>query len=146
MLVLVGALIGGVVISRLPRREGRIGSDPRCGKCGYIVRGIASPHGLGMHPPSGGASHVEYQLGKRFRRFVGKVAINDSSNGSQSPLTFKVLGDGNELWKSRAIQAPRMPAEFHIDVTNVDILQIVVDCPGDHGAAHAVWFEPEVLP
>jgi|GEM_PF-6157586 len=108
------------------------------------VAGVSSPNGLGMHPPPGGSSWVSYPLGRRFHRFDGRVAINDTSPGSHSWLTFVVAGDGTELWRSKPIRLSGRSEEFSVDVSNVDELDLVVICPGDHGDAHAVWVEPVV--
>ena len=108
------------------------------------VAGVPSPNGLGTHARSAGNSWVSYSLGRRFRRFDGRVAINDTSSGSLSWVTFVVAGDGTELWRSKPTRLAGRSEGFSLDVGNVDELDLVVVCPGVNSHAHAVWVEPVV--
>ena len=110
------------------------------------VNNVLSPHGLGVHPPSSGASTVVYRLDGKYSLLTGKGAINDNCSRSTTALIFRINGDGNELWRGRPIQVRKAPQEFKIDVTGVNTLELVVDCPGSHDNAHAVWFEPALTP
>jgi hypothetical protein len=115
-------------------REGRI-----------IVNGKASPHGLGTHPPSNGRAHLRYALDSGYRRFMGEVALNDSSPGSRTPLTFQIVGDGKKLWTSTRVKAAKVLQAFDVNVTGVDKLELLVHCRGHLHAAHAVWLEPRLI-
>jgi endo-alpha-N-acetylgalactosaminidase len=107
-------------------------------------KGVKTPHGLSMHPPKQGASNVSYKLGKKFKVFLASVAINDDSMGSGSPLTFKVVGDGKELWVSKPIKAPLETQDCKVDIAKVDRLDLVVSAESSNEAAHALWIEPQV--
>jgi alpha-galactosidase len=120
------------------------------GELGYgekqriVVKGIASPHGLSTHAAPKGSARVAYALGKAFRSLTTTAALNDSSPGCESPLMFKVVGDGKVLWASRPIQKKGDSQPCLVSVKGVDRLELVVDCAGGNGNAHAVWLEPRV--
>jgi hypothetical protein len=107
-----------------------------------------SPNGLGMHPEKvgdKGDSFATFRLNGGFKIFKASVALNDSSKGAESAMTFKVLGDEKVLWKSKAIQRPRENDACTINVTGVRVIKLVVECAGSITGAHGVWVEPMVL-
>ncbi len=108
------------------------------------VDGKLSPNGIGMHPPRRDFSHVVYDIGGKFGRFQGAVAINDTSNRSQTAVTFEVRGDGESLWSSTPIRERHRPQDFDIEVTGYRRIELLAHCPGGHTGAHAVWIEPRL--
>jgi serine/threonine-protein kinase len=109
------------------------------------VNGAPAPRGLSLHPPSFGSSRVSYPLDKRYAVFRTTAAINDTSPGTVTPLTFMVLGDGKLLWKSKPLQRRGDAQECSVPVTGVERLQLMVQCPGPHGWAFAVWVDPHLI-
>jgi hypothetical protein len=111
------------------------------------VGGKRSPNGLSMHPPAAPAyASVKYRLGKEAVRLKAVVAINDSTNWCFSPATFRVLGDGRELWASRQIAHNHARSqECEVDVTGVDILELRVQVANGNHGVEAVWVEPRLL-
>jgi len=110
-----------------------------------VVRGERSPNGLFTHAVSNDSAHAAFHLGKRYRRFRGAAAINDSAgNRTATALTFRVVGDGRELWKSSPLKESGASEAFDLDVAGVDKLELFVDCPGDNGWAHSEWIEPRL--
>lgn len=111
------------------------------------VNGDQFPHGLGMHPPSSGASHVTFDVNKQFKHFEAAGAIDDTGDKpTASPLTFRVVGDGHELWRSKPMQTPGSRQSFMVDVANFSKLELFVDCPGYFHGCYAVWLEPRLYP
>ena len=108
-------------------------------------KGIKSPNGLGMHPPVNGTASVKYKLDKAFRVFETASALNDTTPGSQTPLSFEVVGDGRVLWTSGQINMPRTKQDCKANVSGVSTLELRVTCPGGFAGAHAVWLEPRVV-
>src|SRR5262249_38272020 len=120
------------------------------GNLGYAnkaitVNGAPSPNGLSMHPPRSGAARVIYALKKRYSSLVTTAAINDDAK-SRSPLTFRVLTDSREIWKSRPLKVHGESDRCAVSLVGVDRLELEVYCPGKNDNAHAVWLEPEVRP
>ncbi len=133
---------------RVPVGGWRFGKKGDLGHVGerIIVEGKPSPHGLGMHPPAGGESHVAYQLNKQFQRFSGTAALNDSVSPYmvQSAVIFQVMGDQKMLWQSKEVTKQHLTEEFSISVSGVMLLELKVFCPAGNFAAHAVWVEPQL--
>jgi serine/threonine protein kinase len=111
------------------------------------VGGGKYPFSLGTHPePNNRPSQVKFLLrGLEARLFHTSVAVNDTATqGSSSPVTFVVLGDGKTLWTSKPVQIPRNLQECRINVSGIDVLELRASCPGSNGGAHAVWLAPYV--
>jgi predicted Zn finger-like uncharacterized protein len=111
------------------------------------LKGIASPNGLGMHPPSNGHARARYSLGRQAQEVRGAVGFNDwlNATGQPAPSTFVILGDGKELWRSPLMNAREVKQDFRVNVSQVDVLEIRVECAVFGIHAHAVWFEPHVV-
>jgi hypothetical protein len=109
------------------------------------VNGKFGAHALFTHPPSSGDAVVKYRLKKAAQEFRTAVALNDSARGTKSALTFRVLGDGKELWASKPVQSARVVQECAVSVAGVEVLELRVHCPGFNGDGHAVWLDPYLL-
>jgi hypothetical protein len=112
----------------------------------FTVRKVPFEHGVYLHPPTSKSSgEASYRLEGGYKRLRGAVGIRDDRvfRRSMSPLTFRLLGDGKELWRSRAaLQTAGEWEAFDVDLTGVDQLTLKVDCPGFHTGAHAAWLDP----
>jgi hypothetical protein len=107
------------------------------------VNGVRSPYGFWQHAGPNESVHAAFQLSKRYRRFRGAAAINDTAGSNAvTALTFRLVADGRELWKSQPQQSTGSSQPFNVDVVGVDKLELFVDCPGPHGACQSVWIEP----
>ena len=113
-------------------------TEPACD--GKILR----RHGLFTHPVDNGGAHVAYVLGKNYQTLSGAAAISDSPGGSSAtPLTFRIVGDGKELWRA-TMQKAGSPQGLKLSVDGVSKLELFVDCPGNAHAAHATWVDLEL--
>jgi serine/threonine protein kinase len=110
------------------------------------VGGQHSPNGIFMHPPPPheGVASISYRLGKRYRHLEAQASLNDSSDGSASPLTFSVYGDGKLLWRSPPLLTRADTRTCAVSLEHVDVLKLEVIAEGDIRKAHAVWIEPRV--
>ena len=109
------------------------------------VKGVKAKHALSLHPPRNGTAHVVYSLRQQYSQFTGDVAISDAgATPSESPLTFKILGDGKELWKSKPLRERGESQSFSVAIQRVQEMKLVVDCPSGNGFAYAVWINPLV--
>ena len=139
-------------LSALDEQEVQVGYGEfgKNGDLGYppgriIYQGQEVPHGISLHPPKDGSSHVAYLLEKRFTTFQTGTGIDDNSFGLGSPVTFKVIGDGRLLWKSTPFRKGVPPQQCHVEVAGVEKLELEVDCPGFNHGCNAIWLEPQVL-
>jgi hypothetical protein len=109
------------------------------------VGGTSSPKGIGMHPPDSGDAIIKFRLYGEAARFKAKAALDDTAVNPGSPAIFEVLGDGKPLWKSEEIAKPGQAKECDLDVTGVDVLELLARAKEKSGNVHAVWVEPRVL-
>lgn len=108
------------------------------------VDGTAYSYGLALNPNSDTLCHVTYDLGGKVRRFSGSVAMNDSAGTFAATVTFIIVGDGKELWRSKPLRSTRVLQDFSVIVKNVRTLDLQVKCDGTGHNAHCVWVEPRV--
>lgn len=114
----------------------------------FSVAGHAVSHGLQTHPPipkGKPPAHLAFYLDKGFLELRGAVGIQDDVRLVASPLTFKILGNGQLLWTSRALRKSGQFAPFQVAVSDVDKLELIVDCPGSRGGCFAVWIDPLLI-
>lgn len=112
----------------------------------FTVGGSQVPHGLWAHSAARNSlSCISYNLREAFRELSGVAAIADSADKRlRTPQTFRIVGDGQLLWKSRPLVGRADAQPFQVDISGVELLELFVDCPGDWHYAHAVWVEPVV--
>ncbi|HWE93766.1 MAG TPA: NPCBM/NEW2 domain-containing protein [Tepidisphaeraceae bacterium] len=108
------------------------------------VGGVDYAHALGLNPNGSATARVDYDLGGRFRRFTGAVGVNDSSDGLSSTLTFKILADGKEMWRSKPLRETKVSEKFDVSVFNVKTLELQIENVGPAYGAHCVWIEPRL--
>jgi len=125
-----------------PSGKGTIGPDRKP----IEVDGVASPKGLGMHPPDNpGAAFARYRLGKQAAIFKTMVALNDTATIVQSQAVFEVYGDGKRLWQSGPVNKGTRAQECSVVVSEIDVLELRVSSQGSHLGLHAVWLDPRLL-
>jgi hypothetical protein len=108
------------------------------------VGDATSFHSLFTHPPGNGPAHVAYLLDKKYKSISGAAAISDSAGEeSTTPLTFRIVGDGKELWKA-TLQKAGSPERLKLAIDDISKLELFVDCPGGINAAHAMWLDLEL--
>ncbi len=150
-----------VYLDDLPEVEWKTITDKPLGKHGkyfdqgateetaIIFRGKPVTHSLWMHPPFSGdrTGFARYQLDGRYTTFAAEAGVTENSTiDPQSPLTFRVLGDGRELWKSPPLQKRGASAEVSLDVRGVKELRLEATCGNKNGNCHAMWFMPLLTP
>lgn len=109
------------------------------------VGGITSAHSLFVHPDGNSTSHVAFTIGREYKTLSGAAAIDDTVMKSTTPLTFRVVGDGKELWRE-TIQNSGTKHPLSVSVARVAKLDLLVDCPGTQENAHAMWVDLELTP
>ena len=110
------------------------------------IGGTSFTHGLGFNPGDRQTVRIDYGIERRYRRFSGAVGINDDGGGFAAILTFKITGDGKELWESRPCHEAGKSQSYDVDITGIDQLELVVDCPGTAHGAHVAWVDPRLYP
>ena len=94
------------------------------------LSGQLIPKGLYAHAPSS----YTYELGGKWNKLSGIAGLADGHDGS---VTFIVLADGKELWRSRPDTSL---GAFQLDVSQVIQLTLITDDAGDgNGADWGLW-------
>jgi len=116
-----------------------------------MFNGEPSQHGLLTHPPGNGFAKVRYSLGGKYDRFQTTVAIPRSDQPSHadqrnpaSPLTFIVLADGSEIWRSPALSRIGQSSDCDVNISGTQQLELRVRCPGANNWAFAAWIDPRL--
>jgi S1-C subfamily serine protease len=110
-----------------------------------VVKGERCPEGIAMHPPAfDNDASVEFRLGGKAKRFLSRVALNDTAARPQGRGVFSVYGDGRELWKSGEIGRTGQVETCDIDVTGVEVLELRTTKLGSPQFMHMVWLDPRV--
>lgn len=110
----------------------------------FDVQRVTFQNGVYIHPPAAkGTGRATYQLGTNHVRLRGAAAISDHRfQKAWSPVTFRVIGDGQVLWTSRPLQTCGEWEAFDINIAGVNQLTLEVSCDGDHTGAHGSWINP----
>lgn len=111
----------------------------------HTVGGEMIRHGITAHPivgPDKPFSRVVFHLGGVYRQLHGWVGVNDKVSVVPHALTFRVLGDDKELWRSSPTRNGGFGEAFEVDVRNVIDLELRVESAGDPYDAHAIWIDP----
>ena len=149
-----GKPLMGVFLSDLPERN-VLTADPfgKNGNLGFpepatqgriIVGGVVANKGIATIPFRDGRSTVTYDVPPGFSVFKAIAAMNDSADpGIQvTPCTFKVMSGNDVLWSSLPLRGRGATAECEVQLKGNRTVTLVVECPGLHNCAHAVWVDP----
>lgn len=143
-----------IFLSDLPERDVST-ADPfgKNGSLGYLlaskeqritVRGQVAEKGISMVPFGNGRSSVTYDVPQGFATFKAVAAMNDSADPAiqVTPCTFKVLCADKVLWESPPLRGRGAVAECSVQLKGCSEVTLIVECPGLHNCAHAVWVDP----
>jgi formylglycine-generating enzyme required for sulfatase activity len=100
-----------------------------------------------MHPPRAkdAVAFARYHLDGKYQTFAADAGIQENMiKDPSSPVTFCVLGDGRELWKSPPLQKRGESAELSVDVRGVKELRLEASSGEKNGNCHATWFMPRL--
>jgi hypothetical protein len=129
-----------VPLSRLEPIEARVGwlqpaydHLPRAESL-IVAGGRVFDTGIYAHAP---AIH-RYRLGGAWARLTGECGLPDGGGS----VVFVIRADGREVFRSKVV-GPGRPADFDIDLSGVDELELLTEDAGDGKAADwGVWLAP----
>ena len=90
--------------------------------------------GIYAHAP---ARHT-YDLGGRWTRLKGFCGL---ARGHRGKVVFRIVLDGEEAWKSAAIEGVRL-GSYDLDLVGVEKLELLVDDLGDSSSDWGFWLDP----
>ncbi len=110
----------------------------------FTVGGTKFANGFYAHPPEAKQpARIVFALNKKYTRLTGSAGQGDGfPPNSFTALTFRIRGDGRDLWTSSPIKQHGQWEEYSVDLTDVEELELLVDCPGPHSFAWGVWMDP----
>ncbi len=133
--------IEAVVVQRL-RKFG-------AGEKGIALSWRGSPvgHSLYMPPTLNKPSYVCYRLDGQYARFDSDTGQASGSDAPpKTPMTFRVFGDGRELWKSKPIATQDDFDTVSVDIRGVQELRLETSSEGRAFQCLATWYSPRLTP
>jgi hypothetical protein len=114
------------------------------------VQGKERAKGIAALPPAEGCCTLRYRVRRRYDTFVAGVALNDTAQTADleragTRVVFEVRGDGASLWRSQPIVRPKHMEQCSVQIVDVQVLELVVHCPGSNASAHAAWIDPALV-
>ena len=97
--------------------------------------GTTYDYGIGAHADS----HIQVRLHGEFQRFTATVGVDDSAGAGRGSVTFTVYGDGMLLDETDERNSGDTPRDIDVDVTGVDVLELVADGGANIDFDHADW-------
>jgi len=98
--------------------------------------------GIGTHAPAKEVYHIH----KKFKRLSTDIGV-DTNGGPQGSVIFEVYGDGKLLFRSPLIKRFEYPQHADVNVTDVDMLELVVTDGGNGNTDdHADWLNTYLYP
>ena len=92
-----------------------------------------------------GVSQIGYLLDRRYKQLRGQAVVADApredvSDPAEVPgAIFRIYGDGNLLWDTDTVSGHGASRTFELDVSNVDLLVLVVDSASSQRASPFAW-------
>jgi hypothetical protein len=99
-------------------------------------------HGVSTHA----RSDLVYLIAGCYSRFLAWVGVDRATSKSkEATARFQVFADGTKLFDSGTMKASTPAARVDIDITNINVLRLIVSYVGAY-AEHADWAEAELVP
>jgi len=112
----------------------------------HSVGGSMVRHSISAHPLARRQfSRVGFNLDGAYRELHGSGGMNDKVTVVPHAVTFRVMGDGNELWRAQPTRNGGMGESYRVDVRGITNLELRVESAGDPFGAHAIWIDPVLL-
>jgi len=114
-----------------PSRDKAVGGE------GLRIRGKAFRKGIGTHAPS----EIVFDLGGKVSKFTCLVGADEGGGGSDRVI-FRVLADGQELFKSPVMTTGQEALPVEVQLEGKKELTLKVDYgPGADSWGHADWVD-----
>ncbi len=105
------------------------------------LNGVTYAKGLGVHS----FSSLTYALDNRFSRFQSFIGVDDEV-GNFGSVNFRVLVDGQEIFRSNTLTGSSPTQAIDLDVSGKRTLQLIVDnADGRSDFDHANWADAKLV-
>jgi alpha-galactosidase len=106
------------------------------------IAGERFEHGVGTHA----RSTLWIELGGASERFIARVGVDDDTTSAAASVSFRVLGDGRELWSSGVMKRGDSARSVDVDLRGVQRLLLSVGDAGDGiDYDHADWADARIV-
>lgn len=99
-------------------------------------------HSLSTHPGDGRPAHVDFDLPISAASMQAVVTM---AKPPDSPIIFRVLGNGKEIWRSPPVTKQWALVPCRVSLKGVTKLRLEVIATGGAGRACALWIEPHLI-
>ena len=104
------------------------------------IGGKQFDHGLGTHADS----VIRLELKGGTEKFYAYVGVDDNAGKDQARIVFKVLGDGNRLFRSSPMKLGDPAKKVEANVKGMKMLLLLAETTGeDISYAHADWADAQ---
>ena len=83
--------------------------------------GVSHDHGVDIY-----GEYFSYLLNGKYNTFSGKMALNYAKRDTDCNYWYEIYGDEALLYTSPKFTAEVLPVDFSVDISNVNVLRIVV--------------------
>ena len=104
----------------------------------FEVNGNKIVNGIWMYARGRGSpGTIGFDLRNNFHGVRGTAVV---LRERRSPVTFRVVGDGNVLWTSTPLQGKESFQIFEVAVSGIHKLELLIDSP--ESSVEAAWVDP----
>ena len=119
-----------------PHANQSVGGNP------LSIGGHQFERGLGTHA----ISEFTLDLGGQGLSFSAQVGVDDEVGPGRGAVTFKVLGDTNQvLWQSPELHGGDAAMPVNLDLTGVRQITLLADAGNTIDSAHADWADAQIV-
>jgi hypothetical protein len=91
-------------------------------------------------------SEIEIEVKGIYDNFSALVGLDDEFNNNDGSVEFILIGDGRELWRSRALKKADGAVPVNVNIKGVRRLLLRVRrSEGQSGRAHADWVDAKLV-
>jgi alpha-galactosidase len=105
------------------------------------IAGQKFEHGVGTHA----VSVIRLQLNGGSERFSAYVGVDDAAGKDQARITFKVIGGGKTLFRSKPMKLGDPAKKVDVDVKGLKMLLLTAETKEDISFAHADWADAKLI-
>jgi hypothetical protein len=85
-------------------------------------------------------SRLEVRAQKHYAKFSTSVGVDNSTRNRKAAVRFIVYGDGRKLSETKPLEFGDAPIDLHLDVRNVNVIELVAkSIAADGGPVAVTW-------
>ncbi len=105
----------------------------------FTIKGATYKHGRVATPPANSRSRIVISVPHGMKSIKGSIAVLEVNGRPDTPMTFIIIGDGKQIWKSKPLRDSGSISPFSASISGRKKLELIVDCPGRSWFCQAAW-------